>query len=369
VKAIQIDAILAGVIDPTTGLPASGGLVEFFEAGTTTPKSVWTEQSKSNAYQSYTLDAAGSAALFGDGLYDIVITNSLSVEIYSWSNVSLRYPDYTTETVSVSYAQTAEDDYIIVDGSTDAITITLLSPDEWSSNRPLTIINNSDYAVTLDSDGVNINGVDTLDIASGSGPVVVYNHTDTFFMAGAEHETITDTSSGRQAEATADGLADNSDDHGTSFYLLGHSTYSCRLISAVIDVTYSSASHVNIAITSNTYFGFAAPALVSSGALAAGESGSGISLGASGATITFTAAALCPTADASIFMGAFPAQLCGYVIDTSGVPSCFAYAATGGATLVLTYYEDGAAANLVSAVASSGRSVRMHIAYAMRPTA
>ena len=74
-RAAQIDLLLDPLTDPTTGGLCSGYSVEFYAAGTSTPKNVWTEREKTNPYTTYTLDSGAKALLYGDGIYDIDVKN------------------------------------------------------------------------------------------------------------------------------------------------------------------------------------------------------------------------------------------------------------------------------------------------------
>ena len=90
----QIDMLLSQVRTATGG-SISGGKVYFYEAGTTTAKDVYTDVNKSVvAANPYTLDANGTAMLYGDGLYRIVIKSSAGVTLFDRDN--LRYEDFGT---------------------------------------------------------------------------------------------------------------------------------------------------------------------------------------------------------------------------------------------------------------------------------
>ena len=66
------------------------GTLYFYAAGTTTPKAVYTARDMSGtAYTSYTLSSDSQAALFGLGLYKIVVKDSNGVTIYTFDNVSV----------------------------------------------------------------------------------------------------------------------------------------------------------------------------------------------------------------------------------------------------------------------------------------
>ena len=82
--------------------PLSGGKVYAYAAGTTTPKTIWTDRGKTTpAANPYTLDSNGTAALFGDGLYRFVIKTAAGVTVYDRDNISIRD--------ALSYGIAAED--------------------------------------------------------------------------------------------------------------------------------------------------------------------------------------------------------------------------------------------------------------------
>ena len=71
----------------------AAGEVYFYSAGTTVPKAVWLDRDKTlptvGGVYSYTLTADGTAELFGDGIYYIVVKDSNGVTIYDYDNVSI----------------------------------------------------------------------------------------------------------------------------------------------------------------------------------------------------------------------------------------------------------------------------------------
>ena len=91
----QIDLLLSQVRTASGGVLA-GGHVHFYEAGTTTPKDVYTNVNKTGpvAANPYQLTANGTALLYGDGLYRIVIHTSTNVAAYDFDNV--RYEDLSS---------------------------------------------------------------------------------------------------------------------------------------------------------------------------------------------------------------------------------------------------------------------------------
>lgn len=76
-EAIQIDALWAGINNPTNGKSYSGAIVATFAAGTSTPKAVWTNKEKTLpsalGQAQFTLDSNGQAFVFGDGKYKISV--------------------------------------------------------------------------------------------------------------------------------------------------------------------------------------------------------------------------------------------------------------------------------------------------------
>jgi hypothetical protein len=139
------------------------------------------------------------------------------------------------------------------------------------------------------------------------------------------------------------------------------------LISAVITISYAGASQIDIEITEQSYYGFSPPVNNETGAISASGSANGITLSADGTRITFLPEALYPaSSDDAYFVGVLSAHVCGFVKTTSGQPTVFAYR-YNDTTLYLQYYEDGAAGSLISALATSGDSMRIQIAYMMRP--
>lgn len=71
--------------------PLSGGKVYAYETGTLTPKTIWLDRGKvTQAANPYTLDSNGTAQLFGDGLYRIIIKTSAGVTVYDRSGLAYK---------------------------------------------------------------------------------------------------------------------------------------------------------------------------------------------------------------------------------------------------------------------------------------
>ncbi len=72
--AKQVDFLLNGYKDPTTGALLNGGKVKTYLDGTTTLSSVWTDRGKtSDATNPIILDSAGRAEVYADGVYKFEI--------------------------------------------------------------------------------------------------------------------------------------------------------------------------------------------------------------------------------------------------------------------------------------------------------
>ena len=105
-KAMIFEALL--VAQRATGVTLSGGKVYFYVPGSLTVlKTIYTDRDKSSsAANPYTLDANGTAMVYGDGLYDVLITDASNVQKFFWEDVMLL--DYLTsgsyEALSGDYA-------------------------------------------------------------------------------------------------------------------------------------------------------------------------------------------------------------------------------------------------------------------------
>ena len=101
----QIDMLLSQVRTAAGGA-ITNGHVHFYAAGSTTDKTIWTSVTKATpAANPYNLDANGTAYVFGDGLYRIVIhtapdtTSPLGVVTHgptAYDRDNIRYEDFGT---------------------------------------------------------------------------------------------------------------------------------------------------------------------------------------------------------------------------------------------------------------------------------
>lgn len=94
-QASQVESLISGLTD-SSGEPLNAGKVYFYVAGTTTDKTVWTDQAKSTpASQPVVLDSQGKALIFADGAYKMVVKDSSDVTLYTHDSVQYDQPDTT----------------------------------------------------------------------------------------------------------------------------------------------------------------------------------------------------------------------------------------------------------------------------------
>lgn len=88
-----------------SGVTLSGGKAYFYIPGTTTTKAIYTDRNKTTpAANPYTLSADGTAQIFGDGLYDVKITNSAGVQKFIWEDVKIQDPTGEIEDCLSNYS-------------------------------------------------------------------------------------------------------------------------------------------------------------------------------------------------------------------------------------------------------------------------
>lgn len=167
-RAGIFEFLLAGVESGTTGEPVSGGTVYFYEAGTTTPKYVWTEIEKTNGYYSYALDTTGAAQLYGEGNYKCIVKDAAGAQVGDpHDNVRVEFPYYGIRTVTTgTTAMVSQDDFIRCNTSGGNIHIDCLAAASWT--RPLKVKRTAGTGtITIDPNGSEtIDGASTLTLSS-----------------------------------------------------------------------------------------------------------------------------------------------------------------------------------------------------------
>lgn len=93
--AVQVESLWSGLTD-NNGEPLGGGKVYTYNAGTTTPVSLFTASDKStSATNPLILDAYGKAQVWADGRYKFVIKTSADVTLYTFDNLLYGFDDTT----------------------------------------------------------------------------------------------------------------------------------------------------------------------------------------------------------------------------------------------------------------------------------
>lgn len=169
-RAIQITELLTPVIDYRDGAVAASFTVEFYAAGTSDTKNVWTEKEKTNAYTTRTLSSDGTVQVYGDGIYKIIIKDTTPTTVYTWDNMKYQATTYTVQNKSGAYTVTPDDDLIIVD--TDVEDITISAEAVATFERGVTIFNAGSNDVIFNPDGSEtVGGELTYYVYSGSDAV------------------------------------------------------------------------------------------------------------------------------------------------------------------------------------------------------
>ena len=113
--AKQVDFLLNGYRDPTTDVILAGGKVTTKLAGTSTESALWNDREKvGQATNPIILGSDGTAEVFGDNIYDFVITDSLDNPVDTLSGLDYRSDDLSAELLSDIKAITGSFDGQIV---------------------------------------------------------------------------------------------------------------------------------------------------------------------------------------------------------------------------------------------------------------
>lgn len=136
-RIAQFDSLLSGYVDPNTGLVGAGYTVYFYAAGTTTAKDVWTSYDKTGgAVTSVVLDATGSALVFGDGVYKLVVKNLSAATVDTFDGVKVQAGGYeVTTSTAATIAVTTDMDAVLLDCTSTNQVATL--PLASTATRPI----------------------------------------------------------------------------------------------------------------------------------------------------------------------------------------------------------------------------------------
>lgn len=182
-KASQIDFLLAGNDSWVAGT------AEFFAAGTTTPKTIWLDRTKATpADNPYQLDIYGTAHLFADGLYKVVIKNAAGTVVYTHDNLAFSLQDgpwvdvseYASLTAAVAAIGSTKTDLLI--NSATTCTANTVVPATIRIRQTVSgTINQGAYTLTLNG-SASLSGQIT-----GTGAVTIngaFDATDGVFASG-----------------------------------------------------------------------------------------------------------------------------------------------------------------------------------------
>ncbi len=170
----QIDFLLSQVRTNAAGSLA-GGHVHFYAVGGTTNKAVYTSIDKSVAAANpYTLDANGTAYLFGDGTYRIVIHTSAGALAYDRDNI--RIEDFLGGFTGNGTGNISGFDNLTLTGRMTSATSTVTTATTTTDNittANITTLNVTGTPTFVDN---TINGVDLIDNTIALGKIA---HTGT----------------------------------------------------------------------------------------------------------------------------------------------------------------------------------------------
>jgi len=182
---VQLIDILAAGVTNESGIVLSGGSVQFYEAGTTTPKTVYSEfELETPLANPATLDAAGRLVAFCEGRARIVISSAAGAAIRTIDDIGISAPivlsdiqaglttqintaltssqNLTNVFISTTpYTVTTANEIVFVDATAAAITVNLPSTADVSNGKQFWIkkIDSTVNAVTVDaSDTQTIDG-------------------------------------------------------------------------------------------------------------------------------------------------------------------------------------------------------------------
>lgn len=285
-RAAQIELLVSSLIDPTTGGICSGYSVEFYAAGTSTPKNVWTEKEKSNPFTTYTLDSGGKALLYGDGIYKFIVKNLSGTTVLSLDNQKIQSTNFSVRTVVGTSTVTPDDDEILCNG-----TFTLNLQTVANFTYPVVIKNIGAGQITVDPYGAEtIDGSATYAITGANFVLTLYPDVDSntwrsgyqlndvaslsYIASGAsavtrnalakmrESESVVDydaAGDGTTDDTTALGNAD-SDGNGTIYYppgtyLVGSNLTLTRAIRMDPEAKFLIATGVTLTLNCTIYAG------------------------------------------------------------------------------------------------------------------
>ena len=190
-RALQVECLLTPLYDYRNGAICSAYTVNFYAAGTSTAKNIWTEKEKTNPYTTRTLGSDGTVQVYGDGVYKIDVLDGDSTTVYQWDNVKIQHPNIAVLEKSGTYTATVEDDYILVTTAGGNVTINLYAAASFT--HPLCIKNIGANSVIIDGSGAElIEGAATYTIGTQDAAVWLFSNGSTWYIANDVSVSATD---------------------------------------------------------------------------------------------------------------------------------------------------------------------------------
>lgn len=134
----------------------SGGLLYTYEVGTTTPKATYSDRAMTIARTNpVVLDTNGEEIIYGDGFYDLVLRDSLGIQIWTISNIEgssgFSFPAFDVDVYTTygGYTKTAIDAALTALGATNKYTL-VLRPGTWvfDANADYSTYTNVEFKVS-----------------------------------------------------------------------------------------------------------------------------------------------------------------------------------------------------------------------------
>ena len=146
-QAVQVDFLVSGQVD-SSGNRLDSGTVTFYETDGTTLKTIWEDGAKeATASNPHTLSSAGTAQVFADGIYVVVVKTSSGTTVRTITNA---YFDPNDTTADVGYIDASEygsgDDAnaigLAITAASGSDQTIILKPKNWDIDDDLTIPTN-----------------------------------------------------------------------------------------------------------------------------------------------------------------------------------------------------------------------------------
>ena len=194
-RALQIECLLTPLYDYRNGSLCSAYTVNFYAAGTSTAKNVWTEKEKTNPYTTRTLGSDGTVQVYGDGVYKIDVLDGDGTTVYQWDNVKIQHPNISVVSKSATYTALIEDDYILVNTNGGNVTINLYAAALFT--HPICIKNIGSNNVVIDPSGAElIEGASTHTISTQDASAWVFSNGSAWYVGNDVAASATTLQSG-----------------------------------------------------------------------------------------------------------------------------------------------------------------------------